>query len=113
MTYESYISSSRWQAKRLERLHHDNFTCVRCGETERLHVHHVSYHRLYDESIGDLLTLCADCHAREHGRDPDLPSIISLKTAFRRSMDAGLEREALEDQQAEILAHAMGFGDYL
>lgn len=45
----------------------DNYTCVKCGATEYLHVHH-KYHTggLVSDAVEDLITLCNDCHNEEH-----------------------------------------------
>ena len=64
--YESYIRSSEWQEKRQERLRIDGFTCKACGTNKDLQVHHLTYDRLSKENMDDLITLCADCHKKEH-----------------------------------------------
>ena len=68
MTYEEYIASSIWQAKRKARMLLDGIRCRLCdedGSRYRLEVHHRpgSYARIPNESIDDdLITLCARCH---------------------------------------------------
>lgn len=46
----------------------DGRRCVRCGSTKPpLHAHHViSLSRGGSNDIGNLITLCEDCHSREH-----------------------------------------------
>jgi group II intron reverse transcriptase/maturase len=43
----------------------DNFRCVRCGSTEKLHVHHKKGTKSHSHK--NLETLCLDCHKTEHG----------------------------------------------
>lgn len=56
----------RWRNKVLNR---DNYTCQHCGSTEKLAVHHISYwsndpvNRI---NIDNGITLCQNCHAKEH-----------------------------------------------
>lgn len=37
-----------------------------CGETEGLHLHHLTYERLGAERLDDLTPLCPNCHAMVH-----------------------------------------------
>lgn len=66
MTYADKLKDPRWQKKRLEIFQRDNFTCVKCLDTEdTLHVHHRKYE--YDKDPWDidncyLITVCEDCH---------------------------------------------------
>jgi 5-methylcytosine-specific restriction endonuclease McrA len=69
MRFEEYRLTPEWQTKRtqaLSRAGHRCQTCgCRCGDV-RLDVHHNTYERYGDESIFDLIVLCARCHARLH-----------------------------------------------
>lgn len=60
--YKRYIRSNEWQQKRKERLEKDNHRCKNCGGKRGLEVHHKNYDNFGSESIGDLATLCKDCH---------------------------------------------------
>ena len=60
--YKKYINSPQWKHKRLLRLKVDRFKCRTCGETENLECHHVTYDRLGNEDLEDLITLCKACH---------------------------------------------------
>lgn len=73
--YLAYMHSEEWKQKRRERLEVDGYACCMCGKTaqeciedgEFLHVHHVSYDRIFNEDVmHDLCTVCPDCHARIH-----------------------------------------------
>ena len=67
MTYEAYINSTRWRNSpaRLAELKASGFRCRLCYASDtdvELQVHHRTYERLGRELVGDLLTLCKDCH---------------------------------------------------
>ena len=59
------------QEARKEALIRDNFTCQICGNAENLEVHHILPIRFYPEleaTLGNLITLCVDCHHKAHKR---------------------------------------------
>lgn len=64
--YVAMLKDPRWQKKRLKILQRDNFTCQRCGSTDKeLQVHHLWYHTLrapWELPDSSLVTLCSDCH---------------------------------------------------
>lgn len=65
--YKDYLRSHEWAAKRRERFDMDNGICCECGAPAD-HVHHVTYERLGDERMQDLLSVCRPCHSKIHGR---------------------------------------------
>lgn len=70
--YQEYLKSDHWQKTRNKMLEHYNHTCVICGKQERLHVHHISYDRLWQEDFDDLVVLCEDCHSWIHSLKGDV-----------------------------------------
>lgn len=64
--YKQYLESDEWKVKREERLEKDGHRCVCCNSSDNLNVHHITYDRLKNESIYDLITLCRDCHEKLH-----------------------------------------------
>lgn len=64
VTYSEKLKSPKWQRKRLEIFNRDNFTCTKCGDTERqLQVHHLKYTgEPYDAPNENLITVCEYCH---------------------------------------------------
>jgi 5-methylcytosine-specific restriction endonuclease McrA len=67
MDYYSYIKSSRWRENpaRLAELQAADYRCRLCYASRhdaQLEVHHRTYVRLGSEQVGDLITLCKDCH---------------------------------------------------
>ena len=66
--YIDYIKSPKWEAKKQELFKEKGKKCELCGSTKHIHVHHLTYERLYDELIIDLQPLCRTYHEKEHGR---------------------------------------------
>ena len=72
--YEKYIGSVKWKKVRQYRMKYDDFECQSphpmlnvCLDYKRLEVHHLTYDNLGNELLGDILTLCQNCH--EHVED--------------------------------------------
>lgn len=90
MDYYTYINSPLWRDNpaRLAELKAAGFRCRTCnasGPDVRLEVHHRTYERLGRELVGDLTTLCEDCHwtvtdmlrrRRYHRRSPRFADVI-------------------------------------
>lgn len=63
MTYNEYLQTPEWQAKRSKRLQIDHFKCQKCGRPMDLQVHHLTYANIGHENVNtDLITLCKNCH---------------------------------------------------
>lgn len=62
--YAAYLVSEAWQAKRAERLKLSNGRCSvpRCRKGKVIHCHHLTYERIFEEEMADLLPLCGDHH---------------------------------------------------
>ena len=65
--YQAYLTSGEWAAKRDRILRRDRNRCCQCGQRAD-HVHHKTYEHIFCERDDDLVSLCAECHALEHGR---------------------------------------------
>ena len=67
--YAQQLKSPEWKAKRLEILKRDDYKCTKCGETKKLHVHHLSYTsgcNAWEYPNENLITLCKGCHSAQH-----------------------------------------------
>lgn len=64
--YRTYIGSPAWARKRVQYFVAYGKKCQACTATTGLQVHHVSYDRLGDEPLGDLVGLCETCHQLVH-----------------------------------------------
>lgn len=48
-------------------LDRDDYTCVHCGNTDRIQVHHIQALSAGGDNMADnLITLCYKCHMKEH-----------------------------------------------
>ncbi len=72
-TYQELLRDPLWQRRKSEILNRDNFTCTACGNKEKtLHVHHIEYwsgRKPWEYPDDMLVTLCEDCHEKEHDRE--------------------------------------------
>lgn len=66
--YHAYLASDAWQVKRRAALARAGGRCQLCNSRWSVQVHHRTYDRLGREADGDLIVLCADCHATFHGK---------------------------------------------
>ena len=68
--YHAYLKSDKWAQIKLDLIEIRGQKCERCGvkRTFRyLHLHHLTYERVFHEEPSDLELLCGGCHATEHG----------------------------------------------
>lgn len=65
--YAKYLQSNQWRDKRLTVLARDNYSCQCCGQSNTaLDIHHLTYDRIYEEALYDLVSLCRNCHLSHH-----------------------------------------------
>jgi hypothetical protein len=78
-----------WEERRLAVYLRDGEECKECGRNTRIHIHHVTpLSKGGTNKIGNLITLCEDCHSKKHnhqffteknsGIDSELSRKISL-----------------------------------
>lgn len=69
--YQEYLKSGEWKYLRDKKLKQANYTCDGCGEQYRaLEVHHLTYERIGEELLTDLVVFCPQCHKKAHGLSP-------------------------------------------
>lgn len=86
--YDSYISSDKWKALKLDRLLIDDFRCQQCKKpvtAETSHCHHTTYQDFGREKLWQIVTVCPKCHNLIHefhgknaGRYPLLDGVNHL-----------------------------------
>lgn len=68
--YSDYLKSKEWASLKNDLIQNRGLNCEDCGCSKKsaslLHVHHVTYERLFNEEPDDLVILCAECHAVRH-----------------------------------------------
>lgn len=64
--HADYLKTDTWKTKRLKVLQRDRHHCRKCGTENDLEVHHLTYKRFGNEKLTDLITLCRNCHNKQH-----------------------------------------------
>ena len=65
--YAAYMTSPEWaEVKRRYRASLRPQNCGLCDTSEDLHLHHLTYERVGQEELADLVALCAPCHRMLH-----------------------------------------------
>ena len=67
--YAEYLQSEEWQEKRIDVMNRDGFSCVLSKKTQNLQIHHLTYARVGNEDLSDLVTLNRDVHRLIHAGD--------------------------------------------
>ena len=68
--YHAYLKSDKWATIKLDLIAVRGQKCERCEAKRQfkyLHLHHLTYKRVFNEEQGDLQLLCSGCHIAEHG----------------------------------------------
>ena len=63
--YNQYLASPEWNSKKIRVRARDYGRCQLCRSDSFLDVHHLTYNRVGDEALFDLVTLCRHCHDQE------------------------------------------------
>jgi len=68
-----YLNSPHWKFTRWKKKFWMMITigrvwCEKCGSTQRLQIHHITYSRIGHERMDDLQVICSKCHRRGGGR---------------------------------------------
>jgi len=79
--YDRYIRSKAWKIKRDQFLNHFKNKCVLCGNKQHLHVHHLHYKSVGQETVDDVTVCCRRCHFIEHLPHNDDPHWVSTSAA--------------------------------
>lgn len=92
-TYAEKLLDPRWQKRKTEIQIRDNFTCQKCGNTEKtLYVHHRYYiykREPWEYSDDMLILLCSDCHYEEEEARTilhDMPKVLTVFGYFNTEL---------------------------
>lgn len=80
--YYEYLKSDEWATMKIELISIRGQRCEVCGEEKPinlLHMHHLTYKRLFNEEPEDLQLLCAYHHWEEHMYDAKEKRLIRQK----------------------------------
>lgn len=89
MTYEEQLRDPRWIKLREFVKKEDRYECRYCGRKEDLQVHHMKYidgRMAWEYPTELLLTLCEDCHKKEHYIDLPRPYTTRPIMPFRQAL---------------------------
>jgi 5-methylcytosine-specific restriction endonuclease McrA len=64
--YNAHLASRKWQQLGHLVLHRENGLCQGCRAAAATEIHHLTYDRLGDELLIDLVAFCKPCHQRAH-----------------------------------------------
>ena len=64
--YNEYLKSPQWLEKRALVLKNANGICQGCGKRRAAHAHHLTYERVGNEMLFDLVAVCKPCHRIIH-----------------------------------------------
>jgi 5-methylcytosine-specific restriction endonuclease McrA len=65
--HEAHLQTPKWKALRHRVMARANGVCEGCGMAQATDVHHLTYVRLGDEMLFDLVAVCRNCHNKIHG----------------------------------------------
>lgn len=65
--YARYLNSYEWKRIRDRVQARSDGVCERCHLYQSEHVHHLTYERIFHESLDDLQDVCGWCHEYLHG----------------------------------------------
>lgn len=67
--YKEYLKTLEWHTLKRQVYVRDNYRCRQCSkDLSKMNgnVHHVTYDRVYNEKLDDLVLVCPDCHQLIH-----------------------------------------------
>lgn len=64
--YHTYLKTDKWKILRDKVFKRDNYVCMACLENKAEHVHHLTYDRIFNEPLFDLVSICDACHKNVH-----------------------------------------------
>lgn len=64
--YESHLRSEKWRDICRRVAERDKGLCQGCRQRSGVHVHHLTYDRMGDEMLFDLVLVCRECHEKIH-----------------------------------------------
>jgi len=66
--YGNYLHTDQWREKRRKVLNRDDHVCQSCLDRDATEVHHLTYARVGNEPLFDLIAVCSECHREIHNK---------------------------------------------
>ncbi len=98
--YKKYLASKHWRDKKREYSRVYVNMCVICGKKTDLHIHHMTYIRVGDEHLNDLVFLCSRCHSLVHSGVEEIPPREVLNM-FKKKFMNKIDRELKKDRNCK------------
>ena len=76
-SYKDYLDSDEWKKLRTRVRRRARGWCERCKVGPRADIHHLTYERLGNERLDDLVAVCRECHEYLHGRRAQDPAAVA------------------------------------
>ena len=77
--YSKYLRTDHWLEMRETIGDGCSWTCSKCSENKMTQVHHLSYARLGNERLTDLIGLCGGCHVNIHKKKKHKKGALTKK----------------------------------
>lgn len=98
--YKEYLNSGEWKHLRDKKLKQAKYTCDGCGEQYRpLEIHHMTYERIGNELLTDLIALCTICHKKAHG--------LSIKSEWNKYISGEIDIKPKATLKEDIAMRAI------
>ena len=75
-SYGTYLASREWALKKVAVRARSGGTCENCRRNLATQTHHLTYDRLYNERLDDLMDVCRPCHEYFSGRTHVDPRLV-------------------------------------
>jgi len=66
--YTEYLKTDKWRLKSRKVLERDGHLCQACLTRQATQAHHLTYARVFNEPLFDLVAVCKPCHEKLHNR---------------------------------------------
>ncbi len=110
---EAYQQPLDWHERRSYVLERDHHQCTKCGSTDSLHVHHVIPRKVRrDHSAGNLVTLCHECHGKEHNIRFASNDELELRLYLRSKAHCGRQVKARKSHACDYCKRTIASGSY-
>lgn len=115
--YSEYLATERWRVISDKVKRRDGYRCRLCNSEENLQAHHRTYVHKGDEEnhLGDLTTLCGDCHTAFHewrkngGRIAHKQAMVTLTEAKVKILQGERRKPNFKVARALGIGHENGF----
>lgn len=86
-TYKDYLNTKHWLNKKESFKKTVINECMLCKSKDHLHVHHLTYKNIGNESNSELSLLCRECHYQSHELGRDKLNEIYIMRKNQRKID--------------------------